>query len=142
MSDLMIDFDALSANTLAELDIRPHQTFHQTVTAPAVIVSQGLKPVASKTHLTVTGSEQWTWQQLRDYVVSQIEAFHGPQPRNPLKEKGIFSAFLDRWGNQAPAIARAAFEVHQGFWHSAPISVNRFCKSSDQYFAQVISERL
>lgn len=98
------------------------------------------KPAA---HLvSPAAASDWDWRQLRDYVVGQIEAIHGPQPRNPLKEKGIFDGFLQRWGAQGPQIAKAAFEVHRGFWHDAPISVNRFCKGSDEFFARPIADRL
>lgn len=144
MSDLMIDFEAMSAKKLAELSVRSapaKNVIHHTITAPVQTITQTPARGSSKTHLTASESE-WDWQQLRDYVINQIEAIHGPQPRNPVKEKSIFSSFLKRWGAQAPAIARAAFEVHQGFWHSAPISVNRFCKASDLYFSTVIAERL
>jgi hypothetical protein len=40
------------------------------------------------------------------------------------------------------AIAKAAFEVQNGMWRSAPISVQRFCKGSDVFFADVIAERV
>lgn len=85
---------------------------------------------------------QWTWEDLRDYVMAQIESFHGPQVRNAMKESSIFRSFLSRHGEQAVAIARAAFEVHRGMWQRAPISVNRFCKASDSYFSDVIKDRL
>jgi hypothetical protein len=86
--------------------------------------------------------DQWTWSDLRDYVVIQIEKRYGQFPRRSEQEYGIFRAFLARWGEMAPAIARYSFEVCEGRWHSAPISLGRFAKGSDPYFAAVIAERL
>lgn len=85
---------------------------------------------------------EWAWDDLRDYVVHNIEERFGPFPRDARKEAGIFKSFLSRWGDQAQGIARYAFETVDGRWAGAPISVNRFCKNSDPYFAAVIAERL
>lgn len=85
---------------------------------------------------------QWDWQALQDYVVDQIESFHGTFPRDSRKEYGIFSSFISRWGVEGPAIARYAFEVNQGYWVNAPIAVSRFTKSNDPFFAQPIIEKL
>jgi len=84
----------------------------------------------------------WGWQDLRDYVVREIEARHGPQVRNPKTESSIFKSFLTRWSDQAVSIAKVSFEVHNGMWRNAPISVNRFCVASDPYFAAVIAANL
>ena len=86
--------------------------------------------------------ESWGWQELRDYVIREIERRHGPQVRNPKTESSIFKSFITRWPDQAVAIAKTAFEVHNGMWRNAPISVNRFCKASDEYFAAVIAKNL
>lgn len=86
--------------------------------------------------------ETWTWYELRDYVVGKIVEIHGVFPRNDKKEMGIFKAFATRWGTDAPAIARYAFESMGGYWKNAPVSVNRFCKGSDPYFAQLIVNHL
>jgi hypothetical protein len=88
-----------------------------------------------RTHLV---SEQWEWEQLRDYVATQIEQRFGPFPRNPIKEASIFKSFVKRWGDQAPIIAKAAFEHYDGWWRGAPISITRFCKGSDDWFARKI----
>lgn len=87
-------------------------------------------------------AEQWSWSDLRDYVVTQIEQTHGMFPRNQQKEYGVFSRFHKEYGVQAVAIARYAFEVGGGMWANAPISINRFTKNSDPYFAAPILERL
>jgi len=98
-------------------------------------------PIAGAAYL-LKDDQDWTTDDLRDYVMGQIESIHGPQVRNAVKEMSIFRSFRERWGAKAPAIARFAFEVHRGMWQRAPISVNRFCKGSDQYFAAIIAERL
>lgn len=97
--------------------------------------------VESATHLLVT-SQSWSWEQLRDYVLTEIQKAHGPQVRNIPKENAIFKSFANRWGDKASAIARYAFEIQQGYWHRAPITVGRFAKGSDEYFAQVIVDQL
>lgn len=97
------------------------------------------RPSESKAYV---GKTDWTWSDLRDYVVGQIEERFGAFPRDSRKESGVFKSFLARWGDQAQPIARHAFEVADGRWGGAPISVNRFCKNSDPYFAAVIAERL
>jgi hypothetical protein len=96
---------------------------------------------AAATHL-MRPVEAWTWSELRDYVVGKIIEIHGVFPRNNMKEGAIFKAFCTRWGDDAPAIARYAFESMGGYWKNAPVSVNRFCKGSDPYFAQLIVDHL
>lgn len=100
-------------------------------------------PSVSKTFLT--GSEhgmEWGWEQIRDYVVAGIEQQTGSFPRNPLTEAGIFKGFKARWGELAGPIAIYAIDVAEAWWQNAPISVNRFCKGSDPYFADPISKRV
>ena len=97
------------------------------------------RPSTSRAYL---GKSQWAWDDLRDYVVAEIEARFGAFPRDSRKEAGIFKSFLSRWPDQAAEIARYAFEVCDGRWGGAPISVNRFCKGSDPYFAEKIVARL
>lgn len=82
------------------------------------------------------------WRRLRNYVVEQIEATTGPFPRNPVTEKAIFRGFMSRWGDKSLAIAKIAFETYGGYWHNAPIRVNRFTKGNDPYFASVIASTL
>lgn len=98
-------------------------------------------PIATKTHLMVS-QNQWGWEQLRDYVVSETERYHGRQHRNPAAEKKIFQGFVARWGDEAPKIAKYAFDRKKGVWKRAPITVNRFAKGSDQYFAKEIADIL
>lgn len=98
-------------------------------------------PSASATHLMASGTD-WSWEQLRDYVITQTEAKWGPRPRNVLKESGIFKGFIKRWGANSERIARAAFEVYGGMWNGAPVSIERFASGSDAYFASVIAKSL
>lgn len=95
----------------------------------------------SQTHLFAQ-THAWEWEQIRDYVVAEIEARTGPFLRDPAKEFGIFSSFKKRWGWRAGAIARYAFEVNNGVWNNQPVAVTRFTKGSDPYFATPISRRL
>lgn len=81
-----------------------------------------------------------TWQKLRDYVTAQVEATSGPFPRDVRKENTIFMAFMARWPEQAMDIARFAFESCEGIWKGAPVSVVRFHRTSDSYFAEPIAK--
>jgi len=100
------------------------------------------RPVDNQSH-QYRQDINWTADDLRDYVVTQIQAIHGDFPRKPpYIELGIFKAFLDRWGVLAPAIARYAYGPLAGYWNSAPIRVERFCFRSDPYFAKKIVDRL
>ena len=98
--------------------------------------------IESQTHI-LAGNKEWGWQELRDYVVSQIEQRWGLFPRDAIKEASIFRRFIKDWGGQqAEAIARQVFEVYGGSWEGQPVHVNRFCKGSDPFFAVPIVERL
>ncbi|WP_133169171.1 hypothetical protein [Streptomyces sp. MH60] len=85
----------------------------------------------------------WSWEQLRDYVMRAVAERHGPQPRHEsAKVNSIFKSFASRWARQAGPIARFAFEQQDGFWRSAPVDIRRFTKGNDDYFARPIAERL
>lgn len=132
----MIDFDAIARqHAMKKLQEQPLQT------APVVVERVHVTPVAGASYL-LKDDAQWTWEDLRDYVMGQIEEFHGPQIRNAMKEASIFRSFHSRHGSKSVAIARFAFEQQRGMWQRAPIAVNRFCKGSDPFFADVIAERL
>lgn len=87
---------------------------------------------------------EWDWEALRDYVVDRIEFFHGAFPRDFLKEKSVFSRFHKEFGSDAVRIARFVFEgpAADGRWAGAPVSINRFCKGSDDFFARPILEKI
>lgn len=108
---------------------------------PVVQERVHVQPVASAAYLMKQDAD-WTAKDLQDYVMNQIERFHGPQLRNALKESSIFKAFLNRHGEKAAAIARFAFEVERGLWHRAPVQPNHFCQGADWWFADKIAERL
>lgn len=122
--------------------------------APSTTQKRTAPPVVIEETVTVTqlpseargfvGKDpaNWSWSDLRDYVVHQIEQRFGLFPRDSKKEYGIFTRFLREHGAQAGPIAVHAFEVCDGYWANAPISINRFCKASDPYFAAPIKERL
>jgi hypothetical protein len=114
----------------------------QVIQAPRAKITVTPRPIAQSYML----KDQWGWEDLRDYVVSCIETTHGPFPRNAIKEASIFKSFFARWEakevGSAKAIAETAFGIHHGMWANAPISVNRFCKSSDPFFAESIMKEL
>lgn len=132
----MIDFDAIRRAATGEKPVA--RTAPQT---PVVQETVRLTPVSGAAYLLKDDAE-WTWEDLRDYVMGQIVAYHGPQLRNPVKEAGIFRSFMARYEGNAVGIARFAFEQQRGMWQRAPISVTRFCKGSDVYFADQIAKRL
>ncbi len=112
----------------APVEVAQTVTTTQVGSAEAVYL---LKPVS-----------QWTWQDLRDYVITEAEKRSGPQIRNLAKESGIFKGFISRYGiEDAVMVAVAAFEMYEGIWRSAPIGVSRFTKGNDPYFSDVILQR-
>lgn len=136
MTTTLIDF-GFDATAPATVTRRP--TVVQTV--QPVVEQVVLRPSQSAGFVMRTEGE-WGWSDLRDYVIREIEARHGVQVRNPKTEASIFRSFITRYPETYVAIAKAAFEVHNGMWRNAPISVNRFCKASDPYFADVIVKNL
>jgi hypothetical protein len=108
---------------------------------PAATIPKMVAANASRTDIWVNDSSQVSWESVRDYVVSSIEARWGRWPRNPITEASTFKGFVNRWGDKAMAIAE--FAVTNGCsWLNAPLSVNRFTKGSDEVFAKVIAEKL
>lgn len=98
-----------------------------------------------ETRSTFTGKDPATWtaEDLRSYVVTQIEQLHGPWPRRAPQEVSIFTSYLNRYGADAGRIAVHVFHTLKGFWRGAPVNhPNRFAKGSDEYFGDVIRERL
>jgi hypothetical protein len=98
---------------------------------PARSVSYKLKP-----------DNEWGWEELRDYVVDQVEQHFGLFPRDLPKEVSIMKSFTERFGHDAPRIARTAYEVYKGYWGGAPIRISRFTRASDEWFARVILAQL
>lgn len=138
---MVLSTNARSLATATRTQPQPQHTVEQVAPQVVETVSVTLRPTQMRSDL-LTPEEQWTWSELRDYVVAQIEDLHGPFPRDARKEASIFQRFCKEYGSAAPAIARYAFEVKDGRWKGAPISVSRFCKASDPWFAQPILEYL
>lgn len=122
----------------------------QIVTGPVVTQEAPARVVSSVTTAPATVSSsyllkkaaEWTWEDLRNYVVAAITERFGAPDRDPLKESTIFKAFMGRHGAlNAVIIATAAFEVYGGIWRNAPVAVTRFTKNNDPYFAEVILAR-
>ena len=132
----MLDFDTPVGIKAA---VAPVQVKAEVAVSEEVVVQA--RPNEMMTFASRPDGE-WGWEEVRDYVVTEIEKRFGTFPRHSNKEYGIFSGFVSRWGDQAAAIARHAFEVQDGRWKGSPISVTRFCRNSDPYFASVIAERL
>lgn len=85
----------------------------------------------------------WTWSDLRDYIVTKSTQLFGPPLRDPAKESTILKAFISRHGiEKAVLVAMAAYEVYGGVWMSAPVTVTRFTRNNDPYFADVILARV
>lgn len=138
----MIDF-GFDASAPASTLTRRRPAPSTTVTVPTVVESVEVTPRPSQAAgFVMRGEQEWGWQDLRDYVVREIEKRHGPQVRDPKKEAAIFKSFMSRWPGQAVTIAKAAFVVHDGMWRNAPISINRFCKASDPFFSAVLAKNL
>lgn len=128
---------------VVEPDPAPTQS-QQTESRTAVLteeVTVTRRPSQARSDLLVA-DEHWGWEEMRDYVVAQIEARTGTFPRDARKEASIFKRFCTKYTDLAPLVARYAFEVADGKWKGAPVSVNRFCKESDPYFADPILEHL
>lgn len=136
----MINFDAI-AREHAKKTAGQQAPVEAPKTEPVVSERVHITPVSGASYL-LKEDTAWTWEDLRDYVMGQIEEFHGPQLRNAMKESAIFKGFKARHGDKAVGIARFAFEQQRGMWQRAPISVNRFCKGSDPYFSDPIKNRL
>jgi hypothetical protein len=126
-------------------------TIQVTTSAPQVRETITITPLppsepaaARETRKTDIGkpAEEWTWEDVRNYVVRQIETFHGEFPKDPARIASIFKGFHRRHGAMAGPIAVAAFDVHRGYWRGSPISVTRFCQGSDLYFSEPIKGRL
>jgi hypothetical protein len=100
-------------------------------------------PVAMAATDLLNAPMDWSWEQLRDYVMRSVAERHGPQPRREAHTvNSIFKSFAARWGNQAGPIARFAFEQQDGYWRQSPVTVTRFTIGNDDFFAGPISERL
>jgi hypothetical protein len=133
---MLLDFEADMTPKTQPRQVAPPRVVEVTETITVAQI-----PSESRAYLT-RDPAAWTWSDLRDYVVHEIEARFGTWPRDSKREYGIFNRFAREHGALAGPIAKYAFEQKDGFWAGAPISVNRFCKGSDAYFAEPIKDRL
>jgi hypothetical protein len=134
-----------------EMGVIPVFTGTQVVTAHSNVPSVTERAIAvvtpvRKTHLLTAGAN-WSWQDLRDYVVGQIETRFGPIPRNTNQETGIFKSFYGRWPAgpdliSAADIAQHLYETLGGWWRGSPVRIGRFAKPSDPYCAAIVAEQL
>ena len=128
---------------LAALGVVPVATAEITIPLPTITTN--VVPIVAS-HVSTRSdllTDSWTWEGLRDYLVSKITDVTGQRPTmGDLQMSGICKGFIRRWGDQAPVIAKAAFELHKGYWRGAPIQITRFTESNDIYFANVIAQRL
>jgi hypothetical protein len=134
MTLLNFDTDLDRAGTVRQVKTVSPSGLVDTVTATVH------RPDEARTFL-LGDEKSWGWREVRDYVATEIEKRQGTFERGP-KEYGIFTAFCGRWGDRAGTIARYAFEVCDGMWRDQPITITRFCKGNDPFFAEVIAERL
>lgn len=82
-------------------------------------------------------------QQLLDYIVRNIVIRWGEFPRVIEKDEAIIKSFYSRFGHDdAWRVARAACESYGCVWNKSPLTVLRFTRNSDPYFAKVILEAL
>lgn len=144
----MLNFTDLNQQLTASKPVQEHRdevpVVREQVTVtplPASAPQPETKPGIPSFHVPPLASTL-EWEILRDYVVEQIEAVHGPFPREPRRENTIFMAFYGRWEDLALPIAKHVFEEAGGFWLGAPVSVARFEKSSDTVFAMKIASLL
>jgi hypothetical protein len=130
--------------TLRNFDTELDLKATQRLTVPGATITETVTVHRQPSQATAylgKGAEQWTWSDLRDYVVREVEKRFGLFPRDHVKEKAIFSSFMGRYP-QAVEIARYLFDVCDGYWMGAPVSVFRFTKGSDPYCADKIVARL
>lgn len=135
----MIDFGALT------YERQKNRTNAVTQAAPVSVTQtvQVTRAEPKAASYLLKQSAQWTWKDLRDYVMAEVEKVVGLEKRNAAKEAGIFKGFIARHGTEdAVTIARAAFQLYNGMWRNAPIRVERFCANSDPYFAEPILARV
>lgn len=85
---------------------------------------------------------EWTWQDLRDYVVNEMLDREFEVESDAIRESAIFRSFMKRWDLRGVAIARHVFEIMDGKWFGQPITINNFCKGQDPHFAKSVDNRL
>lgn len=94
-----------------------------------------------RSHLLVHG--HWEWQQMLDYLSSEMTARFGASPIPRAQGAGVCKRFIKRWGPEASEqICRYAIDHLDGRWLNQPITIGRFSTKSDPFFAEPIATRL
>lgn len=110
--------------------------------APTIVQRVTIEQVPARTDLLVD-SAGWGWEEFRDYVVAKVIGHFGAFPRDSRKEFGIFKRYYGTYGQDGIRVTDFAFgPICDGWWANAPVSINRYCKASDQYFTEPILARL
>jgi hypothetical protein len=114
-----------------------------TVTRTSSAVRESVTVEAPARGYLLKDPSTWGWSDLRDYVFYEIESRGWPIPeRDSKREASVFRRFVTEWQEFAGPIAVHAFTVYDGMWNGAQISMSRFCKNSDAWFAAPILEQL
>lgn len=87
-------------------------------------------------------AEEWTDRDLRLYVVTEIERRFGKWERNFVTEASTFKRFHKDWGVRGVKMAQYLFDTLDGWWQGQPVTVNRFCRGADPYFAVPLADRM
>jgi len=86
--------------------------------------------------------EAWTSDDVYAYTLEELLRVHGPQlPSLGTDEhfRKIMDEFCERFGIPAAArIVRAVFEVYNGMWQGAPLTILRFTPGHDSFFSDQI----
>jgi hypothetical protein len=75
-----------------------------------------------------------TGESLGEYIATETARLLGPQLPN-YRAGEIIAGFCERFGADAMAICRQVFDVHNGMWRGAPVTILRFQEHHDEYFA-------
>lgn len=83
---------------------------------------------------------QVTRESLGTAILSEIVRCNGLQLPNYHQEE-ILDSFWEKFGPDAGTlICHQAFRVHKGFWRGAQITIARFQRSNDDFFATPLLE--
>lgn len=83
---------------------------------------------------------QITRESLGEHILSEIVRCNGAQLPN-YREQEILDSFWEQFGpDDGALICRQAFQVHSGFWRGAQITILRFQRSHDEFFAAPLLE--
>lgn len=85
--------------------------------------------------LSAPASPETVTVPLDEHILGLIARYSGPQLPN-YQTGEILGGFIQRHGpDNVMAICHQAFEVHQGMWRGAPVTIQRFQRHHDDFFA-------